>query len=79
MEACMTTYLTTKQLAERLGFSAGYIANLKDRFFVEGVHYIRPFGGSIRYVWEEVEAEINRKTKPTSNLIPMSRGGYCYG
>ena len=75
----MNTYLTPKQLGSRLGFNANYINSLRDKYFIEGVHYVRPFGGSVRYIWEAVEAEINKQTKPSSNLIPMTRGGYCHG
>lgn len=75
----MATYITAKQLADRLGFKPNYINRLKDKFFIEGKHYIRPFGGGIRYIWEEVEREINRQTRPGSMAIPMANGGVCYG
>ncbi len=75
----MTTYMTAGQLAEALGYAPNYINRLKDKFFIEGVHYIRPFGRNIRYIWEEVEKEINRQTKPSSTAIPMANGGYCHG
>lgn len=75
----MATYISTDELAHRLGYHPNTISRLKNKFFIEGVHYIRPFGGSIRYIWEEVEAEINRHTKPDSQAIPMANGGVCYG
>ena len=40
------TYLTAQQLAEKIQYDARTIRNqLKDSVFIEGVHYIRPFGG----------------------------------
>lgn len=75
----MATYMTAKQLAKALGYTPNHINRLKDNFFIEGKHYIRPFGRNIRYIWEEVEKEIKRQTKPNSTAIPMANGGYCYG
>lgn len=41
------TYLTAQQLAEKIQYDARTIHcnQLKDSVFIEGVHYIRPFGG----------------------------------
>lgn len=40
------TYLTTEQLAELIHYDARTIrTRLKDAVLLEGVHYIRPFGG----------------------------------
>ena len=40
------TYLTTEELAARIKYDARTIRNqLKDSVLLEGVHYIRPFGG----------------------------------
>lgn len=75
----MKEYLTTNELAEQLGFSPRYISRLKNIYFKEGIHFIRPFGGSVRFIWSEVKKEINRRTKPESDLIPMKKGGYCHG
>lgn len=76
----MPTYLTAKQLADRLHYHPVYInQSLKDSIFLEGIHYVRPFGGrKILYLWEEIEKEVNRFSK-ASNLIPMSNGGHCNG
>ncbi|TMS47115.1 hypothetical protein FGQ54_09445 [Acinetobacter lwoffii] len=36
---------------------------LKDSVFIEGVHYIRPFGGrKILFVWERIETEMLKFT-----------------
>ena len=49
------TYLTTQELSERIKYNPRTIRNeLKDSVLIEGIHYIRPFGGrKILYVWEE--------------------------
>ena len=41
------TYLTTEELAARIKYDVRTIRErLKDSVLLEGVHYIRPFGGS---------------------------------
>ena len=51
------TYLTTEELAALIKYDPRTIREqLKDAVFVEGVHYIRPFGGrKILYIWQKVE------------------------
>ncbi|ESK38707.1 hypothetical protein P256_01526 [Acinetobacter nectaris CIP 110549] len=58
------TYLTTQQLSEKIQYDARTIRNqLKDSVFIEGVHYIRPFGGrKILFVWERIETEMLKLT-----------------
>lgn len=48
------TYLTTEELSQRIKYDQRTIRNqLKDSVLIEGIHYIRPFGGrKILYVWE---------------------------
>ena len=54
------TYLTTAELSERIKYDVRTIRNqLKDSVLLEGVHYIRPFGGrKILYLWERIEKEM---------------------
>ncbi|GLT15355.1 hypothetical protein [Vibrio algivorus] len=54
------TYLTTKELAERIKYDDRTIREqLKDSVLFEGVHYVRPFGGrKILFLWERVEEEM---------------------
>ena len=54
------TYLTTAELSERIKYDARTIRNqLKDSVLLEGIHYIRPFGGrQILYHWEKIEADM---------------------
>ena len=62
------TYITTKELAERIHYNERTIRNqLKDSVLIEGIHYIRPFGGrKILYVWERIESEIMNGPSPES-------------
>ncbi|MDH1365179.1 hypothetical protein N5D16_12180 [Acinetobacter johnsonii] len=58
------TYITTKELAERIHYNELTIRNqLKDSVLIEGIHYIRPFGGrKILYVWERIEEDMTKTT-----------------
>ena len=55
------TYLTTEQLAERIHYDPRTIrTRLKDAVLLEGVHYIRPFGGrKILFIWETCRVATN--------------------
>lgn len=63
------TYLTTAELAERIKYDARTVRErLKDSVLLEGVHYIRPFGGrKILYIWETIEEDMAR----ASSLSPL--------
>lgn len=54
------TYLTTAELSERIKYDSRTIRNqLKDSVLLEGIHYIRPFGGrKILYLWEKIEKDM---------------------
>ena len=56
------TYLTTKELSERIQYNERTIRNqLKDSVLLEGIHYIRPFGGrKILFVWERIEEDMTK-------------------
>ena len=58
------TYITTKELAERIHYNERTLRNqLKDSVLIEGIHYIRPFGGrKILYVWERIEEDMTKTT-----------------
>ncbi|NKI15817.1 hypothetical protein HCU74_00140 [Spongiibacter sp. KMU-166] len=64
------TYLTTEELSARIKYDARTIRNcLKDSVLLEGVHYIRPFGGrKILYIWERIEKDMASPVA-TSDLI----------
>lgn len=67
------TYLTTDELSERIKYDARTIRErLKDSVLLEGVHYIRPFGGrKILYVWEQIEQDM-ASFSGGSVAIPMA-------
>ncbi len=73
------TYLTTDGLSERIHYDPRTIRErLKDSVLIEGVHYIRPFGGrKILYIWESIERDM--KLKGGALAIPMANGEVCYG
>jgi len=54
------TYLTTEELSSKIKYDSRTIRNrLKDSVLLEGIHYIRPFGGrKILYIWERIEKDM---------------------
>lgn len=74
------TYLTTDELSSRIKYDSRTIRErLKDSVLLEGVHYIRPFGGrKILYIWEAIEAEMQIHSA-SGMAIPMASGGVCHG
>ncbi|WP_258807630.1 hypothetical protein [Pseudidiomarina sp. CB1] len=74
------TYLTTEELAVRIKYDVRTIREqLKDSVLIEGVHYIRPFGGrKILYLWEAIQKDIG-KSSAASLIVPMARGGVAHG
>ena len=58
------TYMTAQQLAEKIQYDPRTIRNqLKDSIFLEGIHYIRPFGGrKLLFVWERIEEDMLKFT-----------------
>ncbi len=89
------TYLTTDQLAERIHYDARTIrTRLKDAVLLEGVHYIRPFGGrKLLFIWEVIQRDIGvasaRHAPDNSEApgpvvrhespIPMAGGRHAHG
>lgn len=65
-----TTYLTTQELAERIKYDVRTIReSLKDSVLLEGIHYLRPFGGrKILFIWERIEEDMARATTATLHL-----------
>lgn len=74
------TYLTTDKLAERIHYSTRHIREyLKDRVFLEGVHYVRtPGGRRLLFIWERIEEELAAGSCPPGQ-IPLASGGYVHG
>lgn len=73
------TYLTTEELASLIKYDVRTIREtLKDKVLMEGVHYIRPFGGrKILFIWDAIERDM-AKAIPAM-LIPMANGGRAHG
>lgn len=67
------TYLTTQELAECIKYDARTIRNqLKDSVLIEGIHYIRPFGGrKILYVWEQIEKDMRQTVVSSINAMAL--------
>ena len=72
-----TTYLTTNELSARVKYDPRTIReHLKDSVLLEGVHYIRPFGGrKTLYIWEQIEHDMktSSKTNSSSAFVRSSR------
>ena len=64
-----TTYLTTRELADRIRYDERTVRErLKDSVLIEGIHYIRPFGGrKILYLWERIEEDMS--STPTLQML----------
>jgi len=75
------TFFTSGQLADKIHYNPRYICNnLVDAVFIEGVHYIRPFGRrKILFIWEAIERDMVLAPKMDVPAIPMSRGGILNG
>ena len=87
------TYLTTDQLAELIHYDSRTIrTRLKDSVLLEGVHYIRPFGGrKLLFIQEAIERDIGQFSaskaprvpgsyaKTSGAAIPMANGGLAHG
>ncbi|WP_298453144.1 hypothetical protein [uncultured Marinobacter sp.] len=74
-------YLTTQELAERIKYDVRTIRErLKDSVLLEGVHYIRPFGGrKILYIWDVIEQDMIGHSTNYVFSVPMAGGGVCRG
>ncbi|MCA3001479.1 MAG: hypothetical protein ING69_01410 [Rhodocyclaceae bacterium] len=75
------TYMTTAELSGVIKYDQRTIRErLKDSVLIEGVHYIRPFGGrKILYIWERIEADMKTLSANATLGIPMANGGVCHG
>ncbi|MFH7042203.1 hypothetical protein ABT392_07790 [Paucibacter sp. JuS9] len=80
-EVAETTYLTTDELSARIKYDVRTIRErLKDSVLLEGIHYIRPFGGrKILFVWEAISRDIGSATHVDRTAIPMANGGVLHG
>lgn len=80
----METYLTTDQLATLIHYDARTIrTRLKDVVLLEGIHYIRPFGGrKLLFVQEAIQRDIGKVSAgraADAAAIPMASGRVAHG
>jgi hypothetical protein len=79
----MSTYLTVKELGNRIKYHHKYINDvLTDNIFIEGKRYIRPFNArKVLYLWEEIEEQImaSARENEVDDLILMASGGIYRG
>ena len=75
------TYLTTDELAGLIKYDPRTIRErLKDSVLLEGVHYIRPFGGrKLLFIWEAIQRDIGMASAGRGPLIPMANGAMAHG
>ena len=81
------TYLTTDELATRIHYDARTIrTRLKDAVLLEGIHYIRPFGGrKLLFIWESIQRDIGNFSAGRAPAmaggtgIPMANGAVSHG
>jgi hypothetical protein len=73
--------LTTEELSRRIKYDVRTIRErLKDSVLLEGVHYIRPFGGrKILYVWDQIATDMVKTSAVSTAAIPMANGGVLHG
>jgi hypothetical protein len=73
--------LTTSELSARIKYDVRTIRErLKDSVLIEGVHYIRPFGGrKILYVWDQVAEDMAKASAAACPVIPMANGSAIRG
>jgi hypothetical protein len=74
------TFLTTQELSERIKYNERTIRDrLKDSVLIEGIHYIRPFGGrKTLYIWEAIKKDMFKYSMDSMG-IPMTSGSVING
>jgi hypothetical protein len=74
------TYLTTEELSQVIKYDQRTIRErLKDSVLLEGIHYIRPFGGrKILYIWSKIQQDMMKDSISTL-AVPMANGGIAHG
>jgi hypothetical protein len=73
--------LTTDELSARIKYDVRTIRErLKDSVLLEGIHYIRPFGGrKILFVWDRIVQDMAKPSEASMTAIPMANGGVLHG
>lgn len=72
------TYLTTEELSVRMKYEVTSIrTSLLGTVFIEGRHYIKPFGlRKILFIWEHIEEDMHQFSQARQ---PQANQGVCYG
>lgn len=75
-----SVFVTTSELAELIKYDARTIRErLKDSVLIEGIHYVKPFGGrKILYDWTVIQKDMKRFSQDAM-AIPMTSGGIARG
>ena len=82
------TYLTTDELSGLIKYDPRTIRErLKDSVLLEGIHYIRPFGGrKLLFIWEAIQRDIGTASSMAAPIvpagmptIPMANGRVAHG
>ncbi len=64
----MEEYLTTKELSSRIKMAPGSIRNLVwNKTLQEGIHYVKPTGRKLLYVWSGCQAWLHGSVQPFGN------------
>jgi hypothetical protein len=73
----MTQLVTAVQLSTRLNYSSRHINEyLKDRVFIEGIHYVKlPGSRRILYIWDAIDRDLIAG----QGNIQMANGSVCHG
>lgn len=73
--------LTTEELAQRIKYDVRTIRErLMDSVLLEGLHYIRPFGGrKILFIWDAIARDMATASAKSRVAIPMANGGVLHG
>ena len=70
------TYVTTEALSKLICYDTRTIRDrLKDSVLIEGIHYIRPFGGrKLLFILEAIERDIGKFSMNRGPQVPMANG-----
>jgi len=73
--------LTTEELSGRIKYDVRTIRErLIDSVLLEGVHYIRPFGGrKLLFIWDRIAEDMCKKSAASLVAIPMANGSVLHG
>ena len=74
-------YLTTEERALRVKYDARTIRErMKDSVLLDGIHYVRSFGGrKILYLWEAVERDTLKCSRWDGLTLPTVNRRVCHG